>query len=443
MPTVLHSESELRDAAELAVETARRLGADSSVIARSSTGATVTAREGAVESAVQDAHQSVQVTIHRDGKSGSAGTSSLTREALERAVTEADAIARVVQPDPHGGLPDPSWLANRREELALYEHDPRGPAALIEMALAIDVAGSGSQWRVTEAGAVSSEGIWALATSAGFSRSARSSDQGRWCMVLASDEQGSIVDFFESRDRRHADLAAPEMIARAAIERALAARNARALSSRRVPVLFEPRVAVAIIWDLVGALTGTAQYRRSTFLQDPLGTQVTSTHLDLEEDPFEPFGLASGAFDSDGVAGTPRCVIEAGVANGLFLGARSARQLGLRSTGNADGPYNLKLIDRGEPATRSDLVRKMGSGLIVTQLAGGATNPVTGGWTRAVRGHWVENGETAHAVQDVTLAGEMGTMLKGILAVGTDVERNGAIRVGSVLIDEMQVGGAA
>ncbi len=180
-----------------------------------------------------------------------------------------------------------------------------------------------------------------------------------------------------------------------------------------------------------------------SFLPDPVGRCVAAAHLDLREDPFEPLGLASGGFDSEGIAGSSRAILRSGVAEGLFLSSFSGRKLGMASTGNADGYYNLALTSTAESGDWAAMLRMLGSGLVVTHFQGGKTDPASGNWTQAVRGFWVEDGEIVHAVTDVTLAGTVPAMLAAIRKVGRDVARIGAIRTGSILIDDMQLGGRA
>ncbi|RSV36459.1 hypothetical protein CA234_18335 [Sphingomonas sp. ABOLE] len=225
--------------------------------------------------------------------------------------------------------------------------------------------------------------------------------------------------------------------------RARRALGARAVSSRRGPVLFDPRTAAMLVDTLAGALAGTAQYRRMSYLPDPLGRQVAAPHLDLREDPFEPLGLASGGFDGEGIAGASRPILRSGIVEGLFLSSFSGRKLGMASTGNADGYYNLRLTSTAESGNWPEMLRMLGTGLVVTHFEGGKTDPASGNWAQAVRGLWVEDGEIIHAVTDVTLAGHVPAMLAAIRAVGRDVERIGAIRTGSILIDDMQLGGRA
>lgn len=443
MTYLLDTEDALLDAVSLVVDRAAAAGMAASAIAETGGGARVAVRNGLVDTAVREGSQSLTVTVFADGRSGSATTGTLDREELLRAVDAAITIARLVEPDTDNGLADPDLLAQNGRNVALFASDPAGPGGLVASAEAIHDLAQGDAWRVTGAGAASSDGAWALATSHGFARSSRFSHQHRWCEVIAPDRDTQHIGYAASEDRRVAALDPVERITRRAIERALAARGGHSVASCRTPVLFEPQVATVLLGDLIGALSGGPQSSGATFFPSPIGTQVAADHLDLREDPFEPFGLASAPFDREGVAGTARPIVEGGVACGLFLATRSARRLKLRSTGNANGAYNLQLTSRIDGGDRDAMRRRLYRGLVVTDLLGGATDPVTGNWTRAVAGQWVEGGEIVHPVRDVTLAGRMPAMLRGVVAVGDDVERFGLLRTGSILIDEMQLGGAA
>lgn len=443
MSYLTHDQATLRDAAQAAIDRLVAKGASGSAVADCGGGAMVSVRDGDVATARRDGHQMLRVTVYRDGRTGSASSTGFDANAIVRTVDEALTIAAAVQPDPDAGLADADGLALGGPDVMLWAPDPRGPGALIEDALAIDAAGRAALHRVTEAGAASHDGALALATSTGFCRSSRFSHQSRWCSVLAPDGEAAVSDLAQSEDRRVAMLEPAESIAALATRRALAARGAHAIPSRRMPVLFEPRVAAVLVSELVGALSGVPQYSGQTFLPDAVGRSVLPSHVDLVEDPFEPFGLASAAFDGDGYAGTARDVIARGVVTGLFLNSRSARRLSMRSTGNGNGPYNLSLRSDQDGGDRVAMLARMGEGLVVAQLLGGATDPVLGTWTRAVAGFRVEGGEIVHPVRDVTLAGMLGEMLHGIVAIGADVDRMGPFRTGSILIDAMQVGGAA
>jgi PmbA protein len=444
-----HSEAELLEFAALAVERAEALGAKASASARNEYSGRVVVREGEIEKAERDVRQGIGVTVYRDGRQGSASTMALDRVAIERVVQEASLIAKRVQPDPDDDLPPSEWLALSGPAPELYAPAERDADALLAAALAIDRsareqgAAAGTPIRVTEAAANAGEGIWALATSSGFARSRRFSTNSRWCSMIAHDGEGSSSEYADTRDRRVEALEVPEALVSRAIENTLRRKYARSVSSQRAAVLFDPRTASSLVGEWARALTGMAQYRRDTFLPDPLNRPIAASHLDLIEDPFEPYGLASGGFDSEGISGQRRSIIEAGLGRALFLATYSARKLGLRSTGNADGYYNLRLTSRTPGGDRAEMLTRLGTGLLVTSLQGGATDPVTGNWTRAVEGLWVDKGEVTFAVRDVTVAGSAPSMIKTVIAVGSDIERFGAVRTGSILIDDLQIGGTA
>lgn len=442
------SEAALREAAQYAVELAARHGARARASVHHEGITKIAVRDGEVETAERSGSQGLGLTVFHEGRRGSASTAGFDRAAVERVVAEAMLIAGHVQPDPDADMPAADALAFSGPAPVLYADSPRGPEALLDAAatmnrIAIAIAASDERLRAGESVAVATEGLWALATSDGFCRSVMRSNDTRWTVMLAHDEGGRTSDFCQSQERRADALASPEQLAKSAVDRVRNALGARPVGSRCCPVLFEPRTAATLVGELAGALTGTAQHRRMSFLPDPVGRGVAARHLDLHEDPFEPLGLASGGFDSEGIAGSSRAIVRSGVVEGLFLSSFTARKLGMASTGNADGHYNLRLGSTAEGGDWHEMLRMLGTGLVVTQFQGGKTDPASGNWTRAVRGLWVEDGQVIHAVADVTLAGTMPAMLNGIRAVGRDVERMGAIRTGSILIDDMRVGGRA
>jgi PmbA protein len=442
-----HSEAELRDVATFAVERAVASGAQASATARNQGSATIEVQGGETQKAERDAKQTLMITVYRDGRQGTASTAAIDRDSIQRVVDEASFIAGQVEPDADDVLPPSDWLAFDGPQPVMFEPGGDDVEALLRTALEIDriasgaTAPEGAVLRVSEATATASEGMWALATSDGFCRSAIASSFVNWCMMLVTDDTGTASDYFETRDRRASGLASPEEVAQRAIERTVLARNARRVASRRGPVLFEPRTAAGLVGELAGAMNGMAQYRKSSFLMDPVGRQVVAPHLSLREDPFEPFGLGSSGFDSEGISGSARSIVSDGIGQGLFLSTYSARKLGLRSTGNADGFSNLSLTSSSAGGDREAMLAKLGTGLLVTGFQGGSTDPQTGNWTRAVKGLWIEDGKVAHAVRGVTLASTAPAMMSGIVAMGDDVTRIGSIRTGSILIDEMQVGG--
>ncbi len=410
-------------------------------------GITLAVAGGKVEKAVREGNQSLRVTVYADGRTGVASTESLSRSAIDRVVEQAAAMARQLEPDPDAGPADRAALAWATPDVPLFAPSVQNAEALTEAALAIEAAALSTatrdQLRVSEAGAASQDMRFALATSQGFCRTGSGSMQQRWCQTIAQRGDEMRQGSWSSTDRRLDGLLPGADVGRIAAEKALGMLGAEGLATRRVPVLVDAPVASSLVRDMCGQLSGAAQFRRMTFLPDAVGKQLAASHLTLQEDPFEPYGLASSTFDSDGVPGSRRAVVRSGVVEGLFLDTRMARKLGRASTGNAGGMRNLTLTSTTtEPGDNLvAMLRKLGTGLWLTRFMGGGSNPATGVYSQAAAGFWVENGQVVRPVHGFTVAGNLQDMLKAIVAVGTDVHREGAIRVGSILLPDMQIAG--
>jgi len=246
-------------------------------------------------------------------------------------------------------------------------------------------------------------------------------------------------DYWYTTARAASDLDAVELVGQRAGQRTVRRLNGRRLTTRQCPVLFEAPIATGLIASYVSAVSGGHLYRKSSFLLDSLGSQVFPGFMQIQERPFLPRGLASSAFDSEGVATQDRDVVRDGVVAGYFLSSYSARKLGMTTTGNAGGNHNLIVPSTGEDF--DGLLRKMGTGLLVTELLGHGLNMVTGDYSRGAAGFWVENGVIAYPVEEITIAGNLKDMFKGIVAIGSDVETRGSRQVGSILIEQMTVAG--
>jgi len=257
--------------------------------------------------------------------------------------------------------------------------------------------------------------------------------------MIAATEQGMQRDYWYTVARAAAGLESAESVGRKAGERTVARLDARRIPSGDFPVLFEAPVASGLIGAFVGAVSGSSLYRKSSFLLDSIGQQVFSPLVTLHEDPCVKRGLASGPFDAEGVATEVRDVVKDGVVQGYFLSSYSARKLGLQSTGNAGGNHNL-IVPPGE-LDFMGLIRKMGRGLVVTELMGQGVNNVTGDYSRGAAGFWIEGGEIAYPVEEITIAGNMKDMFKGIVAIGNDALALGSKQVGRILIDRMSIAG--
>ena len=240
------------------------------------------------------------------------------------------------------------------------------------------------------------------------------------------------------------ELASPEAVGRYAAERALSRLGARKIATTECPVLFESPVAAGLLGGFVQAVSGGSLYRKSSFLLDSLGKKVFPKHIDIDEDPFLLRGKGSSPFDDEGVRSAPRKVVKGGRVEGYFLSSYSARKLGMKTTGNAGGSHNLSLTSRlTQPGDHLDeMLKKLGTGLFVIELMGQGVNYVTGDYSRGASGFWVENGEIAYPVHEITIAGNLKDMFMGIEAVGADTYNMGAKTTGSILVNRMKLAGS-
>jgi PmbA protein len=259
------------------------------------------------------------------------------------------------------------------------------------------------------------------------------------CSVIAGEGDDMQRDDWYATRRNAADLPDAASIGDYAARRALSRLGGRKLKTRKCPVIFEAPLAVGLIGSLVHAVSGGSLYRKTSFLLDSLGQQLFPDFVQISERPHIRGGFASSPFDDDGVATRDREVVKDGVLQGYFLSAYSARKLGMQTTGNAGGSHNL-LVQPGRHDL-AGLLREMGTGLLVTELLGQGVNYVTGDYSRGAAGYWVERGEIVYPVEEITIAGNLREMLRGITEIGNDVELRGSKQVGSVLVERMTIAG--
>ncbi|MCA3237707.1 MAG: metalloprotease PmbA [Curvibacter sp.] len=436
---------------DAALAHARKLGAtDAGAEASEGCGLSVSVRKGELENVERNRDKSLGVTVYLGHRRGNASTSDFSRAAIEQTVQAAYDIARFTAEDPVAGLPDAGDIVRPDEagrDLDLFHPWTIRSGAAAELARITEAAAFGTDRRITnsEGASVSAQqSHFFSAHTRGFRGGYASSRHSISVSPIAGKGDDMQRDYWYSSQRHPADLAQPEAIGRYAAERALSRLKARKISTREVPVLFESPLAAGLLGALVQALSGGALYRKSSFLLDSLGKQVLSAHIDLVEDPFQLRGKGSSPFDEEGVRVHKRPVIEDGRVQGYFLSSYSARKLGMKTTGNAGGSHNLILSSRQtHPGDDLDaMLRKLGTGLFVTELMGQGVNYVTGDYSRGASGYWVEQGCIAYPVQEITIAGNMKDMLMGIEAVGADAYNYGAKTVGSILINRMKVAGS-
>jgi PmbA protein len=443
-----NDQAQLRAMADTMLKRARELGAtDAAVDVSENTGFSVNVRRGRIETIEQHRDKGVGVTVYVGKRRGHASSSDFSPRSLAETVDAAWQIARFTAEDDCAGLPDPDTVALSIPDLDLFHPWSISVDEAVALAQEAEAAAFATSpaIRNSEGASVSvSHGQFMSANSLGFAGGYPYSRHSIACAPIArKGRQMQRDDWYSS----HCDplrLAKPAALGRYAAERALARLGSRKLSTRKVPVLFESPLACGLLGHLVQAASGSALYRKSSFLVDGIGKKLFPDHINIIEDPHQRGEPGSAPFDSEGCATHRRIVVEAGVLCGYFLSTYSARKLGMKTTGNAGGSHNLRLAsDRTRRLDSLDsMIRKLDRGLLVTELMGHGVNYVTGDYSRGASGYWVEGGKIQYPVEEITIAGNLREMFSGIVAVGADEITRGTKRSGSVLIDSMSVAGS-
>jgi PmbA protein len=428
--------------ADLLKEAIRQGASAAEAAASSDAGLETTVRLGEVETVEHTRDNGLGITVYFGQRRGSASTSDLSADAIRDAVSAACAIASQTQEDPCSGLADASRMARVVPDLDLYHPWSLTVEDAITLATQCEDAARAADPRIvnSEGANVSSyTGIHVYGNSHGFVGGYPTTRHGLSCAVVGQQGESMQRDYWWSSARAVEDLESAEDVGRRAGERAVARLNGRRLATRQCPVLFSAQTAAGLLRSLVGAITGSSLYRRASFLLDRLNDQIFPEFVRIHEVPHLRRGLGSAPFDGDGVATAAKDLVAQGVLRSYLLDAYSACRLGMETTGNAGGVRNLH-IDMGK-LDRAALLAEMDTGLFVTELMGHGTNPVTGDYSRGAAGFWVENGEIQYPVEEITIAGNLKTMFKGLEAVGNDCDFSGSTRTGSWLIDRMTVAG--
>ena len=450
-----YSREQFRQYVDDALAFARTLGAsDAAAEVSEGVGLSVSVRKGEVENVERNRDKSMGITVYMGQRRGNASTSDFSRAAMEQTVRAAHDIARFTAEDPAAGLPDAADMAlgeAAQPDLDLFHPWAIDAEAAMQLALRCESAALTVDRRITNsegAGVSAQQSHFYAGNSRGFGGGYASSRHSLSVAPIASlpGRRGDDMqrDAWYTSMRSAGDLAAPEAVGRYASERALSRLKSRKIKTCEVPVLFESTIAAGLLGAYVQATSGGALYRKSTFLLDSLGTQVLPEHIDVHEDPHVPRGKGSSPFDDEGVRTAARSVVKAGVVQGYFLSTYSARKLGMRTTGHAGGSQNLALTSRLTAAgdTLDAMLKKLHRGLFVIELMGQGVNYVTGDYSRGAAGFWVENGRIQYPVHEITIAGNLRDMLKGIVAVGADAYTMGSKTIGSVLLDRMKIAGS-
>ena len=434
-----------------ALKHAKKIGAtDAGAEASEGCGLSVSVRKGELETVERNRDKSLGVTVYVGHRRGNASTSDFSEAAIQQTVQAAYDIARFTAEDPTAGLPDEEDIAKVHPELDLFHPWAVNSEQAAQLALACEEAALKTSRRITNsdgAGVSAQQSHFFSAHTHGFRGGYASSRHSMSVAPIAAMPGKNAEmqrDAWFTSMRAVDQMATPEAVGRYAAERALSRLGSRKIPTVECPVLFESPLAAGLLGGFVQAVSGGSLYRKTSFLVDSLGKTVFPKHIDILEDPHVLRGKGSSPFDDEGVRGLKRNVVSGGRVEGYFLSSYSARKLGMKTTGNAGGSHNLVLTSK---LTRSTddlkaMLQKLGTGLFVIELMGQGVNYVTGDYSRGASGFWVENGEIAFPVHEITIAGNLKTMFKGIEAVGADAYTYGAKTVGSVLINRMKVAGS-
>ena len=448
MGTIAKRESlgrtELESLVTLALDEARRLGVDQAeVVASQDMGLTATARLGEVESLEYTNDRGLGITVFKESRKGNSSTSVITPEAIREAVAKACTFANLTAEDKYAGLADAELMCRDVRDLDLDHPWTIDADTAIAMAIESESAGLQHDKRVSnsEGATVSTNrGTRAYGNTHGFVGSYTKTSHSISCVLLAESDGVMQRDYHYTTARCAEDLDTAAAVGRTAADKVVSRLGARKLKTVRAPVLFIPEVARGFIGHAIGAIAGGAQYRRSSFLLDAVGEKLFPDFVSILERPHLPRGLASAPYDSEGVGTYDRDIVTDGVLREYVLSSYSARRLGLTTTANAGGAQNL--IVPGSRQDKASLISEMGTGLVVQELIGQGVNGVTGDYSRGAVGHWVENGEIAYPVHEVTIAGNLRDLYQRIAAIGDDQDMRGGIRCGSLLVEEMTIAGA-
>lgn len=431
----------LTDVAQMALAKAGEFGAtDAEVAVDQGQGLSVNVRNQELETIEYNRDKSLQVTVYVGHRSGHASTADFSESAVSDCVRSALNIARYTEEDEFSGLADKSLMAKEMHDLDLYYPHELSIEEAAQMAKRCEQAGFDAAPEITnsEGASVSSHsGVDVYANSHGFVGHSVASRHSLSAAFIAGKDNLMQRDYWYDVSRAFEQLQEAEKIGQIAANRTKMRLNARKIKTGKYPILLPPEIARTLWSHLLSAISGSRLYRRSSFLVDALDTAIFPANVSISEAPHLPQAMGSANFDAEGVATQAKPIVADGVLASYLLGSYSARKLGMQSTANAGGVHNLIV-----PATeKGDLLARMQSGILVTELIGFGVNMVTGDYSRGAFGYWVENGEIQYPLEEFTIAGQLSQMFASLQAIGDDVDSRSNIQTGSVLLDAMTVAG--
>lgn len=433
----------LKNAAEIALQQANKQGATQAEVGvNQSNGLSVTVRQGEIETLEYNNDKGLGITVYYGQSKASVSTSDMRPEAISDAVKAALDIAKHTEDDDYSGLADAELMATEFPDLSICHPWDIDAEKAIAIATECEQAGLDVDAKISnsEGGSLSShQSAYVYANSHGFIGNTTSSRHSLVCTLIADDERGMQRDYWYDVARDAADMQSAKYIGQRAATNTLRRLNARTVATDNYPVIFAANVAPSLFGKFISAVSGSALYRKSSFLLDHLDKQIFPEFIHIHEQPYLLKGLGSAVFDDDGVATKTRDLISDGILQSYVLDSYSARKLNMTTTGNAGGVRNLT-IDSGK-LNFNALLKEMGTGVLVTETMGMGINIITGDYSQGAAGFWVENGKIQYPIDEFTIASNLTAMFMGIQAIGNDIECRGNTRTGSVWIDSMMVAG--
>lgn len=441
---ISQSQQHYQDTVKKILDRAKHFGATAAEVSLSAgVGQNVGVRLGKLEEIEHNRDHGLSLTVYKGQKKGFASTSDFSDGAIDRVIHAAMNIAQHTQEDEYSGLADPADLATHCPDLSLYHFDPISIEASIQLATETERLAMAEDKRISNsdgAGVSCYFGVRVYGNSHGFLQAYPSSRFGLNCTLIAQEDGNMQRDGSYTVARNKNDLWSIERVAKDAAEQTLSHLGARQIQTTEVPVVFRYDAASGLIGHFLSAISGGALYRKQSFLVDSLGERIFPDFISIDDDPTLQKGLASSPFDAEGVATQKRHLVDEGIVQGYLLSSYSARRLGMQTTGNAGGSHNITVAKQNY--SLPDLLKQMGTGLLVTDLIGQGVNLITGDYSRGANGFWVEGGEITHPVEEITIASNLKEMYQSIQAIGNDHDDRSSFRCGSILINKMMIAGS-
>ncbi|AQP35290.1 MULTISPECIES: metalloprotease PmbA [Vibrio] len=434
---------ELEAAVAKALEMAALSSDAAEVAITKSTGLSVSTRMCEVENVEFNSDGALGITVYRGQRKGSASTSDLSEKAIAQTVAAALDIALYTSEDPYAGPAPKELMVRNIPDLDLFHPDEPNPDMAAKIAIAAEEKALAYSNKIKQSDGASYDshyGVKVYGNSHGLLASYASSRHSISCCVIGEGKNGEMErDYSYTVARHRDDLWSPELVGQQAAEKTISRLDAKKLKTGKVPVMFAADVATGLIGHLVMAISGGSLYRKSSFLLDKLGEKILPDWFNIAEKPHVLRALASSPFDSEGVFTQDRQIITDGVLSTYLLSSYAARKMNMTPTGHAGGIHNWYVQSTGQ--NFEQMLKALGTGLLVTEVMGQGVNAVTGDYSRGAAGFWVENGVIQYPVSEITIAGNLKDMFQQMVAVGSDVETRSQIQTGSILLESMKIAG--